>query len=197
DDAGRTTPDAPAIVSLGMVSPVKGTELLVTSLAALRATGVDAHLTLVGPVPDDYRVHLEAHIGAVGMTDHVTLTGHVSDDEYRSWIARATVAVQLRVATNGESSAAVTDALAGGLPVVTNVHAATELPAGTVSPVPWDVDAAGLADHLRRLLDDRVRLRALGDAGRSFARSWGFGHVADELLRIITELPTAARPGRR
>ncbi|MCU1378004.1 MAG: putative Glycosyl transferase group 1 [Acidimicrobiales bacterium] len=188
DDTQRVRADRPSIVSLGMVSPVKGTELLVSAVAALRRSGVDAHLTFVGPVDDDYRAHLERHVAAAGASGHVTITGHVGEADYLDWIARATVAVQLRVSTNGESSAAVTDALAGGLPVVTNVHAASELPAGTVDLVPWDVDATGLADHLRSLLDDPDRLRALAEGGHSFARSWGFEQVADRLLEIVAQL---------
>lgn len=176
------------IVSLGMVSPIKGTELLVSALAALRAGGTDATLTFVGPVDDAYRVHLERHAEAAGAGDHVTFTGHVDDDTYRRWLSSATVAVQLRHATNGESSAAVTDALAAGLPVVTNVHAATELPAGTVSLVPWDVDPAGLAHHLGALLADTAELERLAAAGHAYARSWGFPEVADDLLRIVREL---------
>jgi glycosyltransferase involved in cell wall biosynthesis len=117
----------------------------------------------------------------------VDVTGHVSEDEYRGWLARATAAVQLRVSTNGESSAAVTDALAAGLPVVTNVHAATELPAGTVALVPSDVDPAALAAELRSVLVPD-RLAALADAGHALARSWGFADVADRLLQLVRDL---------
>lgn len=176
---------AASIVSLGMVSPVKASELLISAVAALRAAGVDADLTFVGPVDDGYRAHLDALAAAAGVTGHVRLTGRVDDDAYRRWLATATVAVQLRLTTNGESSAAVTDALAAGLPVVTNVHAATELPAGTVSVVPWDVDPPALASHLADLLADRDRRTALATAGHDYARSWGFAQVADELLRIV------------
>jgi glycosyltransferase involved in cell wall biosynthesis len=187
-DAGVTRERA-TIVSMGMVSPIKATELLVTALGDLRAGGTDARLVLVGPVPEQYRPHLDAHIAAVGVAEHVTITDHVDDATYRDWLARATVAVQLRLSTNGESSAAVTDCLAAGLPVVTNVHAATELPPGTVSLVPGDVDAPALAAHLAALLADPDALAALADGGRRFARSWGFGEVADRLLNIVRTLP--------
>lgn len=174
-----------SIVSLGMVSPLKGCDLLISALARLRAGGTDATLTFVGGVADDYRAHLEQLASAAGVGDALAFTGHVDDEGYRRWLATATLTVQLRRSTNGESSAAVTDALAAGLPVVTNVHAAAELPEGTVSLVPGDVDSVALADHLGDLLADPGRRQALADAGRAYARSWGFDDVADELLRII------------
>lgn len=188
DGAGRAPADRPVLVSLGMVSPIKGTEVLVSALAALRAADVDATLVFVGGIDDGYREHLERHVEAMGATGHVVITGHASEAEYCDWLARATVAVQLRLSTNGESSAAITDALAAGLPVVTNVHAAAELPAGTVSLTPWDVDGPGLAGHLERLLGDPARLSALAEGGHAFARSWGFDEVAARLLEIVAEL---------
>jgi glycosyltransferase involved in cell wall biosynthesis len=187
DGCGRAPADRPVLVTLGMVSPLKGAEQLVAALASLRTSGVDATLVFVGPVPDDYRPHLERVVDAVGATGHVELTGHVSEAEYEGWLARATAAVQLRVSTNGESSAAVTDALAAGLPVVTNVHAATELPAGTVALVPAEVDPSRLAAELRAVLVPE-RLAALSEAGHAFARSWGFGDVADRVLALVRGL---------
>jgi glycosyltransferase involved in cell wall biosynthesis len=187
DGSGRAPAERPVLVSLGMVSPLKGAEQLVAALASLRSSGCDATLVFVGPVDDGYRDHLARQAEALGVADHVEITGHVSEAEYRGWLARATAAVQLRVSTNGESSAAVTDALAAGLPVVTNVHAATELPPGTVALVPSDVDPSRLAAELRSVLVPD-RLRGLAEAGHAFARSWGFADVADRLLALVREL---------
>ncbi|MBW8824737.1 MAG: glycosyltransferase family 4 protein, partial [Acidobacteria bacterium] len=190
DDRQRVSGTTPLLVALGLVSPVKGAELLVSALAALRGSGVDAHLAFVGPAPDDYHAHLVEVIGAAGMASHVTLTGRVGDDAYRDWLARGTVSLQLRVSTNGESSAAVMDCLAAGLPTITNVAAATELPAGTVEVVPYDVDAVELANRIAAVVGDPARLAALTAAGRTHAASWSFDHVADQLLQIIRALPS-------
>jgi hypothetical protein len=75
---------------------------------------------------------------------------------------------------------------------MTNVHAAAELPEGTVVMVPWNVDVADLAGRMRDLLDDPAGRDALRRRGWDFARSWGPEQVADELLRIVGEL--APRP---
>lgn len=177
------------LACFGMVAPVKGPELLISALASLPG----ATLALVGPVGDGYREHLERHAASLGVADRVVMTGRVDDDGYRSWLARATLALQLRLATNGESSAAVVDCLAAGLPTVTNVAAAAELPAGTVDLLPFDVDAAGLAAHARSLLDSPDRLAALSQGGHRFASSWGFDEVADRLVSLVLSLPPARR----
>ena len=73
--------------------------------------------------------------------------------------------------------------------LVTNAHAARELPEGTVSLVPWDVDAAALASHLGALLAEPARLDALRDAGRAYAATWTFDAVAARVLELVRALP--------
>lgn len=186
--AARVAPDAPAIVCFGMVAPVKAPELLIAALAVLRSASVAATLTLVGPVGDGYREHLESLAEDAGVSDTVTITGHVDASTYRDWLLRGTVALQLRHETNGESSAAILDCLAAGLPVITNMPAAAELPEDTVELVPWDVDPTGLAHAITVLLSDRERLAGLGEAGRSYAASWGAEQVIDRLLALVRSL---------
>jgi glycosyltransferase involved in cell wall biosynthesis len=172
-----------------MVAPVKGAELLITALPALRAGSPDARLALVGPVDAGYADHLRALAETVGVGDALEITGAVGDADYQRRLAEVTVAVQLRLGTNGESSAAVLDCLAAGTPVITNVAAATELPPGTVDLVPYDLDAARLAAHLLHLLGDPARLTALGEAGPAYAASWTADDVVDRLLAAVASLP--------
>jgi glycosyltransferase involved in cell wall biosynthesis len=120
----------------------------------------------------------------------VTITGHLPREEYERYLAGATCAVLLRRWSNGESSAALTDCLAWGLPVVTNVASAADLPPGTVSLVSPAAGPDELADHLEALLSDPAPLARLAETGRSYAARWGFPQVADELVRLIETLPT-------
>jgi glycosyltransferase involved in cell wall biosynthesis len=177
------------IVSVGMVSPIKGAEVLVAAMATLREQVPEATLTFVGPVTDQYRDHLVALTRTLGVAEHVTLTGRADPASYRHWLQTATLAVQLRRTTNGESSGAIAGAMAAGLPVVTNAHAAGELPEGTVSLVPWDVDAGHLAVHLARLLADPEERRSIADAARAHASKWTFADVADRVLEVVRSLP--------
>jgi glycosyltransferase involved in cell wall biosynthesis len=173
------------LVCFGMVAPVKAPELLLSTLAGIPG----ATLTFVGPVGDGYRAVLEEHARAAGVDDRVTFTGRVSLEEYQAWLRRAAVALQLRHETNGESSAAIMDALAAGVPVVTNLPAAAELPDGTVQLVPWDVSPGELADVVAPLLQDDG---GLGERGRSYAASWTFADVARALLDVVSRLPATS-----
>ena len=182
-------PASRSLVCFGMVAPVKAPELLISALASID----DATLTFVGPVGDGYRAHLEAHAAATGVAERVTLTGRIDHDEYERWLRTGSLALQLRHETNGESSAAILDCLAAGLPVVTNLPAAAELPPGAVETVPWDVDAVALAATIASLLDDPSALEALGQRGRVYAAAWTFDDVALRLLSVLRAL-VPARP---
>ena len=177
-----------SIVSLGMVSPLKGTETLIQAIANLRDAGVDADLTFVGPVDERYCEQMTAMARTLGAHDHVRFTGRADDATYARWLERATLAVQLRLTTNGESSGAIASAMAAGLPVITNAHATGELPDGTIARVPWDVGSSDLADEIASLLRDPARRRSIADAAQAHARSWTFADVADRLMAIVRSL---------
>lgn len=182
-------PVARSLVCFGMVAPVKAPELLISTLASIP----DATLTFVGPVGDGYRAVLEEHAAATGVANRVTFTGRIATREYERWLRTGALALQLRHETNGESSAAVLDCLAAGLPVVTNLPAAAELPDGTVRVVAWDVDSVGLATTIGELLDDADAIEALGARGQAYAAAWTFDDVAERLLSVLRAL-APARP---
>jgi glycosyltransferase involved in cell wall biosynthesis len=180
------------VVSLGGLNPIKGNEVLVRATPTLVQAVPGARVVLAGVVNDTYRGHLEKLAADLGVAGHVELPGRIDAATYDALVATATCAVQLRTATNGESSAAVLDCLAAGLPVVTNVAAATELPAGTVDLVPYDVDPHALGRHLAGLVTDDARLADLAGGGRRYAAGWGAEQVVDRLLDIVAELQRAS-----
>ena len=97
------------------------------------------------------------------------------------------MAVQLRASTNGESSAAVGDCLAAGLPtVVTDIGAARSLPPDAVVRVPADVSVDDLAATLGPLLSDEGRRRSLATAARAYADAHTFDVAAEALYRLVS-----------
>ena len=83
-----------------------------------------------------------------GVEERVRITGPVDDDEFRRWLEQATLAVQLREHSNGETQATIADCLAAGIPtVVTALGSARELPDDVVAKVEREISAQDLAEE--------------------------------------------------
>jgi glycosyltransferase involved in cell wall biosynthesis len=108
----------------------------------------------------------------------------VDESGWRWWLDRAVLAVQLRESGSGETSGAVLEALAAGVPVVSNLQVAAEYGEGTVSLLP-SADPTVVADRLQSLLDHPADRAALSEAGTAFARAHQFHDLVDTLLAII------------
>ena len=183
---GEPLPAGHSIVSVGIVSPTKCPEVLVDALAVVRRSHPEATLTFVGGGPSEVLADIAARAEAAGVADAVTCTGHVDDATFAEHLVGAAVAVQLRSFTNGESSAAVMDALAAGVPtIVTALGAMTELPSGAVVQVPAGVGAEELAAELADLLADGRRREALRAGAHAFAAANGYDAAARALLAVI------------
>ena len=99
------------------------------------------------------------------------------------------VAVQLRASTNGETSSAVGNCFASGVPtVVTGIGAARDLPDDAVAKVPIDVTPEGLAAILADLLENQPRRTDMAAAARTVAHQHSFEQAATVLLAEIEAL---------
>jgi glycosyltransferase involved in cell wall biosynthesis len=166
------------VVSFGVVGPPKDPELLIDAVS--QVPGV--RLVFVGPVDDGYRTELEEFAAGVGVADRFAMTGHTDDDEYESWLQRAGVAVQLRRWSNGESSAAVNDVLAAGVPtIVSDQGSFSSLPDDIVLKLPRDSSPADLAERIAFLLADADARDRLVRRARAHAGERGYPAAASAL----------------
>ena len=180
--------DRQLICSFGLVNAAKAPELLIDAATRLLASRPGLRLAFVGPIADDEADRLGQHADAVGLGEAMLLTGRVDQQGYEDWLARAGLAVQLRSRSNGETSGAVADSLVHGVPtVVTDIGPQSGL-GDVVVRVAADIDAAGLAAALARLIDDPDRATILGRRGRQFAADRGFDWAARQLLELLPEL---------
>jgi glycosyltransferase involved in cell wall biosynthesis len=110
----------------------------------------------------------------------------VSPTAYAELLRTADVAVQLRLISNGEASAAVADCLSAGLPtILTDIGWLGELPADAVSPVPLGVSAAALAERMLELVTDGARWSAMSENARVHAAGASFSDAADAYLEAL------------
>jgi hypothetical protein len=109
----------------------------------------------------------------------------VPDAERDALIAAADVAVQLRVGHTGQMSAAVTELLAAGVPVITTLH--THGPSGDgLRVLDGGPDLPGrLLSEVRDLLADPVVLQRHRSGALARSARWGVGDVARSLRQWI------------
>jgi glycosyltransferase involved in cell wall biosynthesis len=173
--------EAPLVVSLGIVHEVKRPVALLEAVASMRSPAV---LRFVGSCRPDLAGLLRARAEELGF-DGLELTDELPDPHYAVATAEAWLAVQLRTTTNGESSGAVHDALALGVPVITSIPSARELDSRAVVMVPEDIAPLELGEQIKLLLDDP---HGAWEAAGALAGSWTAADVAMGLAAIITDV---------
>jgi glycosyltransferase involved in cell wall biosynthesis len=175
--------DAPLVATFGLVAPVKQTDRIVEAVALVAERHPATRFTIVGPVSEEHSRQLRADADRLGVAGRLVVTGELPSEEFNAWIARTSVAVQLRAASNGETSASLADCLAAGVPTIaTAVGSTGELPEDVYVPVGPDVTAATLAEEIGALLSDPVRRKALSESGRRYAEAHSFAVAAESIV---------------
>ena len=152
------------ILYVGRLVPFKGQAILLEALAALRAGGVEARLTMIGAGPS--RRGLEARARELGLEAAVEFTGAVGQDEIRAHYAAADVFCLPSFAEG--VPVVLMEAMAMRVPVVTSrIMGITELVEdGEDGLLVRPGRADELAAALRRLALDPELRRRLGRRGR-------------------------------
>jgi glycosyltransferase involved in cell wall biosynthesis len=184
-DWSHADPSDPLVVALGVVSMSKRPDLLVDAAGRGRF-----RLVFVGPCPSVLRQFIDERAAILGVPDRVNVAGNVDEAGWQGWLDQASLAVQLRGSVTGETSAAVLEAVAYGVPVLTNVASASEYPDGTVAFFPsvfGGLDPGPLAARILDLIGSPSELRRLSEAGQTFAAAHQFGHLLERLLAVTAQ----------
>ncbi len=190
-------PDEILICSFGFLDSTKLSHRL---LAAWLGSGLVANpkcrLVFVG----------ENHGGAFGAgiaqaiagslaSNRIRITGFVDAVAYEHYLNAADVAVQLRGVTRGETSRAVLDCLAHGLPLIVNATGAlTELPDGVTLRLDAEFADEDLVAALERLAADASLRRAMGATARQHVSAWHDpDRVAEQFRDAIEDFARRSR----
>lgn len=177
------------LASFGLMTAKKLPERVLSGFAALARQDPTARLVFVGGSQDGCGPAVLAEARRLGLGGRVSVTGRVTPAVYRSWLAAADLAVQLRAGTRGESSAAAMDAMMAGLPLVSNRHGAlAELTEAACRLVSEDAALPELAEALTSLRCDAPGREALGRAARDWAmRELNPAHIARAYAGVIEQ----------
>lgn len=130
--------------------------------------------------------HLRRFAEENNIGGRVKFTGRLTDEEYGDIIREADIGVILRKApTNGETSAALFDLLAAGVPTITsNVGSLKEIPDNVTIKVD-DEDAIIIGDMMDILLRSEGTREHFGKAGRKYVEEY---HNPMETAKIYTNI---------
>lgn len=141
------------VATFGFATPAKNLETLIhawqTSDLAHRS---DATLLIVGEFLDTtYQTRIERLLG-LRPCANIQYLGYVSPTQYLHYLDAVDLAVQLRTQSRGETSAALLDCMASGIPVIVNNHGFVEdLPENALWKTPAQPDVSELCAALEHL----------------------------------------------
>lgn len=170
------------ILSAGLVHVAKQSPKVIRTFAILAEEFPDLTFAVIGEDHLTPGQREEAYNGLAQPPANVVLGGRVEPEEFRAWFDRAIVAVQLRESAKGETSAAIADSLAAGVPIIASaVGSALEL-GSAVSLVRRDISPTELAAVIRGLLENPALREQLVTAGRAYADGHRFADAAAAIL---------------
>jgi glycosyltransferase involved in cell wall biosynthesis len=182
----RPAGSPPVVISVGVVSEVKGLAALIDAFALMCESHPGARLVIAGPGDEVELERWRGYAREHAPRANVEVTGDLPAARFGQLLESADLAVQLRTVSNGEASAAVADCLSAGLPtIVTALGWPAELPAGVVEPVPVGADPHLIAERIRSILSDRIVGEALQERALEHARTHSFRRVAEAYLEAL------------
>jgi glycosyltransferase involved in cell wall biosynthesis len=181
------------VVAVGRLVEKKGFSVLLDALAAVRAAGVPAHLTLAGG--GELADELAAQVRALGLQDAVRMPGPIPQDEVSDLLREADVfAAPCVVGADGNADGLPTvllEAMAVGVPCIST--AVTGIPEvvvdGETGILCAPGDAGELAEALRRIAAGEVDVVSLAAAARALVEE---RHDAGLLARTHASLTSGA-----
>ncbi|WP_057658313.1 glycosyltransferase [Pseudoxanthomonas dokdonensis] len=161
--------DAFITSSFGFLAPSKcNHELLRCWFESELSSHPNSFLVFVGQAyGGEYGESMKAAIAAHPAGERVIITGYADQETYQNYLLCSDIAVQLRTASRGETSAAVLDALKHGVATIVNSNGSmADLPQTVVLAIADEFEDAELVRALNLLqADEQVRKR-YADAGR-------------------------------
>jgi len=188
------------VLSIGRLVEKKGFDDGLRAVARLQERGGEVVYTIVGEGPE--RERLETLVAELGLHDVVEITGALPRERVRTLLqAQDLLLCPSVTASSGDSEGipvVLMEAMASSVPVVATEHSGIpELVrdgwSGLLAP---EHDYEALADHLKRLADDReLALRLAVNGRRAIEQSFDVRRLVADLEAQLVELVARERTG--
>jgi len=182
----ESEPEAPVVLSVGNLIPVKGHELLLRACGAIRDRFPQLSLEIIGDGPE--QAHLQRLAGEQGLTGRVHFRGRQSRREVAEAMRRATI---FALPSRYEGLGCVyLEAMSAGRPVVACLgQGIDEVIEPDMNGCLIDADdLQGLIDTLARLLQQAEVRRRMGDtARRTILHGYTLAEQAARLFQVYRE----------
>ena len=123
--------------------------------------------------PGPFGTALTRAINKSSTSEKIEITGFTTSERFETYLAAADFAVQLRLNSRGETSKAVVDCLAYGVPVILNANGSmADYPADTVCRLPDDFDDQALTNALELLARNNAERERLAERGLLRVRTY-------------------------
>lgn len=157
--------DATIVLSLNRLHPFKGIEYIIDAIPAVRATGFNMHVLVVGhnrttPKFGDYGAYLADKARLLGVTAYVHFVGGIPHHEARTYLAGSDTTIVPSIAESF-SRVVIESAAAGTPPIVTATTGASDYvrdaQCGVIVP---PQDASGIAAAICEVMNTHAVLAA-------------------------------------
>lgn len=180
----RSADNTLRLITVGQLVRRKRIDWLLATLVDLTRQNVDARLTIVGEGPQTARLRALADTGE--LAGKVQFTGYLERAEITQLLQRHDVYVTPSRAEG--MSHAVLEAMAAGLPIVTNANGCHDVVRKAKCGIVTKHDHVGaLTEAVLQLASDRTQRHAYGLAALRFARTLGWRSSAARLEGMLRE----------
>jgi D-inositol-3-phosphate glycosyltransferase len=193
-DAG----DAPVVLYVGRIAPIKGLETLLDAVAHLRARGATFRLLIVGGEADEptegHEAEIRQRVDRLGLRDTVRFVGAQPQEALRDYYVAADVTV---LPSYYESFGMVAlEAMACGSPVIGSRVGglATTVRDGVTGFLVPDGNALALAERVEAVIGDPDLRYRLGREGVQWAARHRWPCVGEAVCREYARLEARATP---
>lgn len=182
------SPEDYLVGTFGFATPAKCLETLINAWATSKfAHKKNACLIIAGEFLDERyqsRVH---QLLELRQCTNVKLVGYLNAEDYELYLSAIDIAVQLRTRSRGETSAALLDCLARGVPVIANNHGFVEdLPEDILWKTKAQPDVSELVAVLEHLSSGTLMRQTRIDNALEYLRQiFDPNQVAEQLVQEI------------